>query len=183
MPRRGREDEDGQEGTQDSESAASKGSAPRPSRTELTRAAREVNALGIELTRLAPEVLDRLELPELLREEIAVCQDLKPRGRGRQNRLIGQLLRAEDHEAIRGRLAALQIELRRGVQKEKGNERWLKRILDEGESAIETLIQDHPDADRQRLRTLMRNARQEPKSKATRRARRELLRAIRELRS
>ncbi|MFK7898238.1 MAG: ribosome biogenesis factor YjgA [Myxococcota bacterium] len=181
MPRRNRNEDEGQ--GEEAGAGSSRNAEPRPSRTEQTRAAREVNALGIELTRLAPEVLDRLELPELLREEIAVCQGLKPRGRGRQNRLIGQLLRAEDHDGIRDRLAGLQVELRRGVQKEKGNERWLARILDEGESAIETLIEDHPDADRQRLKTLMRNARQEPKAKTTRRARRELLRAIRELRS
>lgn len=179
-----RRDTDGlRDETPEAKPSGSPLSDPRPSRTEKTRDARRVNALGIELTRLRPEMLDRLALPELLREEIAVCQRLKPRGRGRQNRLIGQLLRSEDHEAIRNRVTELQAELRRGVQKEKGNDRWLARIMDEGEAAIEALIADHPQADRQRMRLLMRNARQNPDGKPARRARRELLRAIRDLRA
>ena len=155
---------------------------PDLSRTEKTREAKRVNALGIELTRLRADELDRLELPELLREAIAVCQGLKPRGRGRQNRLIGQLLRSEDHEAIQNRMSGIRVELRRGVQKEKGNERWLARILEEGDIAIEALIADHPDADRQRMRLLARNALHDPDGKPARRARRELLRVIRALR-
>lgn len=179
--RRGVDDSEGE--ASDDASLNRQRTEARPSRTEKTRDARRVNALGIELTRLSPEMLDRLALPELLREEIAVCQRLKPRGRGRQNRLIGQLLRSEDHEAIRNRMADIQVELRRGVQKEKGNERWLARFMEEGEAAIEALIADHPEADRQRIRLLTRNARQDPNGKPARRARRELLRVIRELRA
>lgn len=163
--------------------ADAEGADPRPSRAEKTREAKRVNALGIELTRLSADELDRLELPELLREEIAVCQQLKPRGRGRQNRLIGQLLRSEDHEEIRNRMAGTRVELRRGVQKEKANEGWLARVLEEGDIAIEALMVDHPDADRQRMRLLARNAQNDPSGKPARRARRELLRMIRTLRA
>ncbi len=177
-------DEDAPDGKAEGKSSPdSRRDDPRPSRTDQTKEAKRVNVLGIELTRLSADELDRLELPELLREEIAVCQRLKPRGRGRQNRLIGQLLRSEDHEAILVRMTETRVELRRGVQKEKGNERWLARIVDEGDIAIEALIADHPDADRQRMRLLTRNAQQDPDGKAARRARRELLRMIRALRA
>lgn len=181
--RRRRADEEA-ERKQGAESADdSRREGPGLSRTELTREAKRINALGIELTQLRPDELDRLELPEVLREEIAVCQRLKPRGRGRQNRLIGQLLRSEDHAAIQERMSGVKVELRRGVQKEKGNERWLERILEEGDSAIEALMTAHPDADRQRLRLLARNALNDPSGKPARRARRELLRMIRALRA
>jgi ribosome-associated protein len=155
----------------------------RPSRTEQTRAAAAVNQLGVRLTTLSPAELERLDLPERLREEIEASRRLKPRSRGRQNRLIGQLLRAEDHEAIRERLESLKRARRDGVNQEKVTERWLVRLIDEGQSAVEALIDDYPLADRQRLRSLARTARKDPGSKVAKRARRDLLRAIRALRA
>lgn len=152
-------------------------------RTERTRRATEVNKLGQALTALRPDQLDRLALPERLREEIDVCQRLKPRNRGRQNRLIGQILRAEDHDAIRVELAALGASHRQGVQHEKVNEAWLDRMIEEGDAAIETLLEQHPEADRQQLRRLARTARRMEDAKKSQRARRELLRAIRAARS
>ena len=156
---------------------------PRPTRSQQTRAATEVNQLGVRLSMLSTGELDRLELPERLREEIDVCQKLKPRNRGRQNRLIGQLLRSEDHDAIRERMESLKAARRDDVQQEKMNEHWLTRLVEEGDSAVEALITNHPQADRQRLRLLARSARQASESKKTKRARRELLRAIRTLRA
>ena len=156
---------------------------PRPTRTQQTRAATAINQLGVRLTTLSSADLNRLELPERVREEIDVCQKLKPRSRGRQNRLIGQLLRAEDHDAIRERVESLKGARRDEVQREKMIELWLTRLVEEGDPAIEALMSDYPQADRQRLRSLVRSARQDPESKRSKRARRELLRAIRVLRT
>lgn len=155
----------------------------RLSRTEQTRVANAVNKLGLRLTRLSLRDLDRLALPERLREEIDVSQQLKPKSRGRQNRLIGQLLRAEDHEAIQQRLELLNRDQRDGVRHEQVTENWLMRFMEEGDVAVEALITDYPHADRQRLRMLTRSAQQDPAAKKTKRARRELLRAIRALRA
>ena len=155
----------------------------RPSRTQRTRAAAEVNRLGQELAALSPRDLDALDLPARLREQLEVWRGLKPRARGRQSRLIGQFLRAEDHEAIRARFEAIQDVRRDGVRYEKENEPWLARLLAEGDRGLDALVRDYPSADRQRLRTLARRAAQAPDDKRTQRARRELLRAIRVLRS
>ncbi len=153
----------------------------RPTRSEQTRAATAVNQLGIKLTTLSVAELDRLDLPERVREAVDVCQRLKPRARGRQNRLIGQLLRAENDDAIREAVDALKHTHKAGVQKEKKVEAWLNRLVDEGDAGVEALIEHHHGADRQRLRQLTRNARGNPGSNKAKRARRELLRAIREL--
>jgi len=156
---------------------------PRLTRTQQTRAAAAVNRLGLELTRLSTGELDRLELPERLREEVDVSRRLKVRSRGRQNRLIGQLLRAEDHESIRARMEALEREEGAGVEHEKRTETWRDRILEEGSPAVEALMEAYPEADRQRLRLLARTASRGPESKKSKRARLELLRAIRALRA
>ena len=81
---------------------------PYVSRTELTRAATAVNKIGLRLAEFPPDALDELELPEDLRDAIDICQKLKIRARSRQKRLICQLLRAEDHEAIARRVEALE---------------------------------------------------------------------------
>jgi ribosome-associated protein len=154
-----------------------------PTRSARTRAAAEVNQMGVQISALSPADLDRLDLPERLREAIDVCQRLKPRARGRQNRLIGQLLRAEDHESIRLRLEGLRKGPREGVQREKMNDSWRNRIIEEGDLAVEELIAECPQADRQRLRLLGRLARHDPEAKKAKRARRELLRMIRGLRA
>lgn len=156
--------------------------ASRPSRSQQTREATEANRLGIKLSGLSSAELDRLALPQRIRDEIVVCQQLKPRSRGRQNRLIGQLLRAEGPEVVRERFESMKKGRRDGVQHEKETELWVGRIVIEGDSAIESLIAEYPNAERQRLRALARNARQEPVAKKAKRARRELIQVIRTLR-
>ncbi len=155
---------------------------PSLTRTQQTQAAAAVTRLGLELTLLSARQLDRLELPERLREEIDVCQRLKTRSRGRQTRLIGQLLRGEDHEAIRARVESRKRLDAPGVQEEKRIEAWRDRILEQGDTAIEALMVEFPEADRQRLRLLTRNATHGPEGKKSKRARLELLRTIRALR-
>jgi len=182
MPRR-RRDSEPDEDEFDGDAADLTQGSERPSRVERNRVASEVTALGVELSKLSQEDLDRLDLPERVREEIDHGQRLKPRARGRQNRLIGQLLRAEDFEAVRGQLAGLLQDRRFTVQHEKVNERWRDRLIEEGDPAVETLISDHPNADRQRIRQLVRTARADASTPRARRASRELLRAIRELRA
>jgi ribosomal 50S subunit-associated protein YjgA (DUF615 family) len=77
-------------------------------RTARTRAASDLNKIALRMAEFKPEALDRLDLPEDLRDAIDVCQRLKPRGRSRQRRLICQLLRNEDHEAITKRVEVLE---------------------------------------------------------------------------
>jgi len=84
--------------------AAPSESQARLSRTERTREVKIVNQLGHQLVAYPPSVLDELELPEELRHAIDVCQAMKKRTRGRQRRLVCQILRGEEHEAIRERV-------------------------------------------------------------------------------
>jgi ribosome-associated protein len=69
------------------------------------------------------------------------------------------------------------------VQQERISDQWLTRLVEEGDPAVEALIADYPLSDRQRLRSLVRSARQDPEANKAKRARRELLRTIRALRA
>lgn len=58
-------------------------------------------------------------------------------------------------------------------------ERWRTRLLAEGDAALNELVAEVPGVDRQHLRQLLRQARAEPPTDRSKRAARELLRAIR----
>lgn len=60
-------------------------------------------------------------------------------------------------------------------------ERWRERLMAEGDAALQALFEAHPQADRQRLRLLVRRARAAGDPAAQRRRARELWRALREL--
>ena len=79
----------------------------RPSRSERTREVKAINQLGLRLVALSALKLDRVELPEELREAIVECRTLTKGARGRQKRLVCKLLRDEDHEAIRKQVESL----------------------------------------------------------------------------
>ncbi|MDG2333962.1 MAG: ribosome biogenesis factor YjgA [Myxococcota bacterium] len=152
------------------------------SRTQLRKEARQVSELVLDLVALAPPALDVLGLPTELREAIDLCQGLKIRARSRQKRLIAQILRAEDHEAIRRSMTTQGGALIDGITREKQNERWRARLIEEGDPALQEFMQSYPEADRQQLRTFVRSAGLGPEDKRSKRAQRELLRAIRGIR-
>ena len=58
-------------------------------------------------------------------------------------------------------------------------EAWRDRLLEGGDEALAELLDLHPDADRQRLRQLVRNAQDEKKRGKPPRAFRELFRELR----
>ena len=60
-------------------------------------------------------------------------------------------------------------------------EHWRERLLAEGDAALAGLLEEHPSADRQRLRQLVRNANEEKLRNKPPRAFRELFRELRAL--
>jgi ribosome-associated protein len=163
--------------------AAENESDPRASRSERKREATAINGLGLRLIKLSPAQLDRLDLPEDLRRAIELCQGLKIRAQSRQKRLIGQLLRDGDHAAIQRRIEDQAGPHPISVANEKANDRWRARLIEEGDPALQAFIDEFPNADRPQLRGFIRAARQDPEATRSKRAQRELLRAIRAIRS
>ena len=153
------------------------------SRTRRKQDAEAVSKLGLELIALSPSVLDQLELPAELREAIALCQRLRLRAQSRQKRLIAQLLRAEDHDAIRGRMKTYGVIGFRDMARQKENEIWCSRLIVEGDPALQDFMEAYPDADRQQIRTLTRAAQGNDSEKKGQRAQRGLLRVISSVRT
>jgi ribosome-associated protein len=153
----------------------------KPSKTERKRVMHELQALGERLIGLNSEQLAAIALPENLHEAVEQARRItKHEARRRQLQYIGRLMRDVDPEPIREKLRAWD-----GVSTEETArlhriERWREELLG-NDGAIGALVHAHPGTDTQRLRALVRNAREERNSGRPPRAYRELFRALRDI--
>jgi ribosome-associated protein len=155
------------------------------SRSQNRREALEVLALGETLVELTPAQLARLPIPEGLLEHIEYSKRITSHGaRKRQLAFLAKQMRREEDEtldAIRNALDANSETSRREVAIMHRMERWRERLLTEGDVALGELLDEHPEADRQGLRTLVRNALAEKAKNKPPRAFREIYQVLREL--
>ena len=155
-----------------------------PSRSQLRREALDVLKLAHALVELSDAQLTRVPLSDELREEVsrarAVTQQI---ARKRQTQFLAkQLRRREDElEPIRAALEHDRDHSRRETAHLHRVEQWRERLLAEGDDALTELLQQFPQADRQRLRQLARQARAERDANKAPHAQRELFRELREL--
>jgi len=155
------------------------------SRSQNRREALEVLALGETLVSLTPAQLARLPIPEDLLEHIEYSKRITAHGaRKRQLAFLAKQMRREEDvtlEAIRDALEANSATSKRSVALMHRIERWRERLLAEGDAALAELLEEFPDADRQQLRTLVRNALAEQAKNKPPRAFREIFQVLREL--
>lgn len=155
------------------------------SRSENRRQALEVLALGEQLVGLTPAQLAKLPIPEDLMPHIEYTKRITSHGaRKRQLAFLAKQMRRQSDEtlqAIRDVLDASSEVSRREVAQMHRVEQWRERLLSQGDAALAELIAQFPDADRQQLRTLVRNALAEKARNKPPRAFRELFQVLREL--
>lgn len=155
-----------------------------PSRSQQRRDALAVLKLAETLSTLSDAQLARVPLDDDLREEVrrtrAVTQQI---ARKRQNQFLAKQMRRLDEDAldaIRAALADDRDSTRREAAALHRIERWRDRLLDGGDAALGEFIAEHPHADRQQLRQLVRNALAERAKDKPPHAQRELFRVLRE---
>ncbi len=152
------------------------------SKSQIKREMKDLQSLGEELVGLSKDRLAELPLDSALREAIALAQNIKAHGgRKRQLKFIGKLLRSSDADAISQSLQLHREKERRAATLFHHVEQWRDRLLEEGDTALEALLQDYPQADRQQIRILIRNARKEREAGKPPAAARNLFRQLREL--
>ncbi len=155
------------------------------SRSQNRREALEILALGEQLVDLTPAQLARLPIPEDLLGHIEYSKRITSHGaRKRQLAFLAKQMRREEDstlEAIRDALSANSETSRREVAIMHRIERWRERLLAEGDAALGGLLEEYPQADRQQLRTLVRNAQAEKARNKPPRAYREIYQVLRGL--
>lgn len=134
--------------------------AERPNKSQLKREMQELQELGVELVKLPPERLAELALPEKLVDAIELARRITSHGaQKRQRQYIGGLLsKLDDVTAIREFLERIRGADRVSKARFQENERWRERLITEGDTALAEFLERHPEADRQHLRRLARDA-------------------------
>ncbi|WP_045224171.1 ribosome biogenesis factor YjgA [Methyloterricola oryzae] len=156
--------------------------AERPSKSQIKRECHALEELGEELAALSAEKLSRFDLSPELREAIRQVQTITSHGAlKRQRKFVGKLLRETDAEPIRQQLASLSVQSAQAVHALHRVEQWRDRLLAGDDHDVNACMELHPEADRQKLRQLVRDARRERAAEAPPRSARLLFKYLREL--
>ena len=151
--------------------------------TSKTRKKKDMLALqdlGAQLVELNDEQLDSMQLPESLLEAVQEARRLtKHEARRRQMQYIGRLMRDTDATPIRDRLEQWRGQGREHTAQLHTLERWRDELL-AADPALARFLNEYPDADSQKLRALIRNARREQTETLPPKSYRELFRVLRE---
>jgi ribosome-associated protein len=152
------------------------------SKSQRRRDALEVKSLAARLIELSPALRAQLPLDEDVRKAIDQARAIRSNiARKRQLQFVAKLLRRADPEAIREGLAAFDAEARKLASRQHRSEAWRDRLLEEGDAAVSALLRQRPGTDDQRLRQLIRRARQESADGKPPAAARALFRLLRDM--
>jgi ribosome-associated protein len=150
------------------------------SRTKKKQQVEELQKLGVALVDLPAVQLDALELPALLLAAVREAQRITSHeARRRQLQYIGKLMRKVDPEPVRAALAMVAGQSALARAQQRRLEGWRERLIGD-DAALTAFAAEHPGADLQELRTLIRNARKEIAESKPPRAQRELFRVLRD---
>ena len=152
------------------------------SKSQRKREAHALQALGESLVKLNKSALAQIPLTDDLRNAIDEARRLHQHGAlKRQLQYIGKLMRQCDIEPIRTAYDKVTNSYREDVEQHHQLEQWRDRLLSDGDPALEKLLVEHPELDRQHVRQLIRTAHKETAKAKPPKAARELFRYLREV--
>lgn len=152
-----------------------------PSKTKIKKQMHELQDIGEQLVALGKDKLRELELPERLFDAVSEMKRINKFGaQRRQMQFIGRLMRDVDPVPIVAKLEAWSGKSNEHIAWLHQVERWRDRLL-ESEDALTELLSEHPQADAQRLRTLIRNSLKETELKKPPKSYREIFQVLREI--
>ncbi|WP_246487040.1 ribosome biogenesis factor YjgA [Candidatus Nitrotoga fabula] len=151
------------------------------SKTKIKKQMHDLQEIGEQLAELGVDQLKQFNLPDSLLDAIMEMKRIHKFGaRRRQMQYIGKLMREVETGPIVAQLEALRGKSVQHIAWLHQLERWRDRLL-ESDSALTELLADHPAADAQRLRTLIRNALREKELAKPPKSYREIFQVLREI--
>lgn len=152
------------------------------SKSQLKREATALQKLGETLVELSAADLTKVPLPESLLDAVMKARQIKARGGlKRQLQYIGKLMRTIDAAPIYQAVDRLQGRDQAAAAHFQRLERLRDSLIEEGDKTLGEVLEQYPDADRQHLRQLIRNAIKERESGKSAGAGKALFRYLREL--
>lgn len=152
------------------------------SKSQAKREAEALQALGERLAALSSEQLERIEMPEILRDALGKTRGIPQRGaRRRHLQYIGTLMRRIDPQPLQEALDNLARGHQEGVRLFHQAEHWRDALLAGNDDVLTEILGRFPQADHQHLREQVRRARSERRADRPPRAARELFRTLEDL--
>ncbi len=150
------------------------------SKSERKRQASELQKLGRRLAELNARQFADIDLPDAVRQAIADYQRFASHeAKRRQLQFIGKLMRGIDSEPINALLDELDGVSAAAQYQFNQLERWRDRLMDEP-AALTQYLDEHPHAERQRLKHQLQKVRTAHTEEQKRLAARKLFRILRE---
>lgn len=136
--------------------------AVRPNKTQIKKDMAALFALSEEISELSVTQINTLELPENIHKAILEVSKMPHKGaRKRLLKYITGQLNKIDVEPILEKLARIKNKSAHGVREHHIVERWRDRLVKGGQEALTAFLNEHPEADRQHVRQLLRNIQKE----------------------
>ena len=152
------------------------------SKSQRKRDANAAQQLGKDILTLSQDAQNSIELPGNLSKALNDARRIKQNSAlKRQLQYIGKLMRHIELEPIREQYLKLTNHYDKDVKEFHHLEKWRDRLLTEGDKALEELINEAPNTDRQHLRQLIRQSAKETKLKKPPKSAREIFRYLKTL--
>lgn len=152
------------------------------SKSQLKRESEAAQKLGQELVELTDASLAKLPLDDELVDAVKLAGRInrKKDGYRRQLQFIGKLMRSRDLQPIEEALARLKAPHQQATNQFHKLEQARDQILSQGDDAIQALLLEHPQLDRQKLRQFARQASKEQQQNKPPKAARELFKYLKQ---
>lgn len=135
------------------------------SKSQRKRDMLALQKMGESLIKLSAEQLAKMNLPDTLVTAIQHMKSLSSHGaQRRQLQYIGKIMRHIEPETIEQALKTKELIHEKGTAKFHLLEEWRNKLLLDGDVALNSFLIDYPNADRQQLRLLVRNAQRDRKN-------------------
>lgn len=150
-----------------------------PSKTKLKAEADILQVLGVRLCALSKDKLRKLNLPEALEDAVLASKKITANGAMRRHRqFLGKLMRDIDPQPIEEQFARWDGKNNEENAHFHALERWRDRLIEDA-GTLSDFLTTYPDADRQQLRTLIRNSQKEVSANKPPKSSRDLFKLIR----
>jgi ribosome-associated protein len=152
-----------------------------PSKTQRKQAMHDLQQLGARLIEVNAKAYAAMHLPEDLVRALNDAKKIKANGAiRRQRQYIGKLMRQIDPAAIHAYFERVDGASSAHTSWLHQLERWRDRLLAD-DSALTEFMAEHPGADVQTLRTLIRNSRREQEQQKPPKSFRLLFQALKDI--
>ncbi|WP_432455999.1 MULTISPECIES: ribosome biogenesis factor YjgA [unclassified Agarivorans] len=150
------------------------------SKSEIKREADKLKKLGVELVGLTNPQIESISMSATLREAIALAKRLKDKREAARRHMnyIGKVLRTEDIESINAGLDKIRNKHIYQAQAQLALEKRREQLIEEGDPAINALVEKNPALERQKLRQLVRQAKKELEQQKPAKAHQDLLKYL-----